>query len=155
MIYKRLVSFIIFFAVFSNYAQTNKFESLINSVKREFTDYVAVDTFYYQQFRTKIFYESVESYDMLLGNVLSKDFQSFLVGGVSGSVIFFEFDKEIDEGGKGLLNSFLWGGGNQASALWPDELVIYKNYLVIISFPYQSEQAAKLKELLTSELSLF
>ncbi len=81
------------------------------------------------------FYTSEELYSFL-GKVVKKDFQSFEKKKDTGSILYFEFEKDF--AGDGFLNGLLWGEGTKPTKSEPDDYYTKGKILIIWSLPMDS-----------------
>ena len=93
------------------------------------------------------FYDQTDLYEMFLGKVIKKDFQSFEKKGDNGSILYFEFEKEFTA--QAFLNGLLWGQDTKPTKSEPDEYYAKGKILVIWSFNLKSE----LKEISKSKVT--
>jgi hypothetical protein len=82
------------------------------------------------------FYENPGMYSVLIGNVKSKEIQNFENKKDSGSIMYFEFEKDFEM--QGFLEGLLWGG-KKSTKEHPEEFFVWKNILIIWSFSQNSE----------------
>ncbi|MDI9256882.1 hypothetical protein [Flavobacterium sedimenticola] len=82
------------------------------------------------------FYKQTDLYSSFLGKVKSKEIQNFQSKKDSGSIMYFEFERdfEADEFLKGLL----WGS-QLPSKSHPEEFIAKGKFLIIYSFEKDSE----------------
>lgn len=95
------------------------------------------------------FYESPGMYSGLIGKVKSKEIQNFENKKDSGSIMYFEFEKDFEM--KGFLEGLLWGG-KKSTKEHPEEIFVWKNILIIWSFSQNSELKKISKEKIELEL---
>lgn len=93
------------------------------------------------------FYSQSDLYEVMLGKIVKKEFQSFTKKGDKGSILYFEFEKEFE--GQGFLEGLLWGTSTKPTKSEPDEYVAKGKILIIWSFSLKSEikQISKTKVL--------
>jgi hypothetical protein len=89
-------------------------------------------------------YQQMDMFESFLGKLDHKDFQSFDKKGDSGSILYFQFQKEFT--GQGFLDGLLWGSDNKPSKSEPDEYYVKGNILVVWSFNYKSTLKSISKE---------
>ncbi len=82
------------------------------------------------------FYKNPEIYSGLIGKIKNKEIQNFENKKDSGSIMYFEFEKDFEM--KGFLEGLLWGG-KKPTKEHPEEFFIWKNILIIWSFSQNSE----------------
>lgn len=78
---------------------------LINSTEIS-VDYKTSEKLECQATHSKMLYENLEMYSFILGETIDKRFQAFEYDGNKGSILYFEFDKNA-ENGKGFVESLL------------------------------------------------
>jgi hypothetical protein len=129
-------SFCVFFFLisFSGFAQN------LDSLKLSNTEipvsYKTTGELLCKSIQAKILYDKPELYSSMMGDVKRKDFQSFKSDSDEGSILYIEYEKNI-EGWDGFLSGLLWGG-NKPTKEHPEEYVIRNNILVIWSFQKKS-----------------
>lgn len=77
------------------------------------------------------FYNDPGIYEVLVGRLKNKAFQSFESKKEKGSIMYFEFENGFL--GEGFLDGLLWGG-DKPTAEHPEEYFSKGNFLVIWSF---------------------
>jgi hypothetical protein len=77
------------------------------------------------------FYDSPDIYEMLIGKIKNKTFQSFESKKDKGSIMYFEFEDGFK--GDSFLGSLLWGG-NKPTKEHPEQIFSKGNFLIIWSF---------------------
>ncbi len=82
-----------------------------------------------------LFYKQSDLYSSIVGKIKSKKIQNFVSEKDSGSIMYFEFEKEFE--GEKFLKGLLWGS-DQPSKLHPEELIAKGKILVIYSFDKDS-----------------
>lgn len=82
------------------------------------------------------FYENPGMYSGLIGKIKSKEIQNFENKKDSGSIMYFEFEKDFVM--KGFLEGLLWGG-KKPTKEHPEEFFVWKNILIIWSFSQNNE----------------
>lgn len=88
------------------------------------------------------FYKNPDMYEMFIGKVKNKNFQSFDSKNDKGSIMYFEFEKPFEGGG--FLGGLLWGG-DKPTKDHPEEFFIKGNFLIIWSF-YKGSAIKKISE---------
>ncbi len=91
----------------------------------------------FQSSQAKLFYEKPELHEEQLGKLLDKRFQTISYKGETGSILYFEFDKDITNA-KIFLETLMWEA-NHPSATHPEAVIRRGHTLLILSFPYKSE----------------
>jgi hypothetical protein len=82
-------------------------------------------------------YNDAASFEMIIGKLKKKSFQSFKKKGDKGSILYFEFEKEFVA--QPFLDGLLWGEEKGPTKSEPDEYYAKGNILVIWSFKMDSE----------------
>jgi hypothetical protein len=100
-----------------------------------------------QAIQSKLLYDDPSMYSFILGNLKEKGFQTFKFEGQTGSILYFIFDKQTNDS-KGFIEGLLWGG-NKPTKEHPEEIIMYGNVLIIISYPYKSQATTYFKKVLT------
>lgn len=83
----------------------------------------------------KIFFDNPDLYQSILGSVKSKDFQSFKSKDDKGTILYFEYEENVQH--EGFLEGLLWGG-DKPTKEHPEEYIIKDNILIIWCFPKKS-----------------
>ena len=91
------------------------------------------------------FYDSPEMYEMFIGKVKNKAYQSFESANDKGSIMYFEFENGFK--GQGFLDGLLWGGDKKPTKMHPEKYLAKGNFLVIWSFNKGSEVEKILEDL--------
>jgi hypothetical protein len=125
-----------------------KLDSLKLSAKEIPANYKATDNLLCKSIQVELLYENPEVYKSMMGNVVRKEFQSFQSDNDEGTILYIEYEKNI-EGWKGFLDGLLWGG-NKPTKDHPEEYIIKNNILVIWSFQKKSEIKAISKAKVTA-----
>jgi hypothetical protein len=99
-----------------------------------------------QSIQSKLLYDNPSMYSFILGNVKEKGYQTIKFKGQTGSILYFIFDKETS-GSKGFIEGLLWGGSKPTKE-HPEEIIMYGNVMIIISYPYKSEAITYFKKVL-------
>jgi hypothetical protein len=81
------------------------------------------------------FYDSPDLYEMIIGKIKTKTFQSFESKKDKGTIMYFEFEETFK--GDAFLSSLLWGG-NKPSKSHPEQMFSKGKILVIWSFKKES-----------------
>jgi hypothetical protein len=100
-----------------------------------------------QSIQSRLLYDDPSMYSFILGNLKEKAFQTFKFEGQTGSVLYFIVDKETS-GSKGFIEGLLWGGSKPTKE-HPEEIIMYGNIMIIISYPYKSAATTYFKKALT------
>ncbi|MFI5218744.1 MAG: hypothetical protein ACHQNT_04580 [Bacteroidia bacterium] len=88
------------------------------------------------------FYNNPGMYEVLIGKVKNKSFQSFESKKDIGSIMYFEFENGFK--GEGFLDGLLWGG-DKPTKEHPEEYFSKGNFLIIWSFN-KGSQLKKISE---------
>ena len=83
-----------------------------------------------------MFYKQTDLYSSFLGKIKSKEIQNFISKKDSGSIMYFEFEKNFD--GEGFLKGLLWGS-DKPSKSHPEEFIVKGKILIIYSLEKDSE----------------
>ena len=143
---KILFLFLLFYSIIG-YCQDVKFDSILINPNELPSEFKTTKELECQSIQAKLFYNSPEIYNFILGKLTNKQFQTFEYEGNSGSILYFEFDKESKES-KGFIEGLLWGG-KKPTKLHPENIFTKGNFLIITSFPFKS----KINEILTEIIS--
>lgn len=100
-----------------------------------------------QSIQACLFYKQTDIYSSFLGKIKSKEIQNFKSKDDSGSIMYFEFEKDFE--GEGFLKGLLWGS-ETPSKLHPEEILVKGKILIIYSFKKDSE----LKKLSQDKINL-
>ena len=82
------------------------------------------------------FYKNPGMYSALIGKIKSKEIQNFENKRDSGSIMYFEFEKDFEM--QGFIEGLLWGG-KKPTKEHPEEFFSWKNILIIWSFSQNSD----------------
>lgn len=82
------------------------------------------------------FYKNPGMYSALIGKVKNKEIQNFDNKIDSGSIMYFEFEKDFEM--QTFLEGLLWGR-KKATKEHPEEFFSFKNILIIWSFSQNSD----------------
>lgn len=97
-----------------------------------------------------MFYKQTDMYSMFLGKVKNKSVQNFECKTDSGSIMYFEFEKDFE--GEGFLTGLLWGQAKKPTTEHPEQIFIKGKFLVIWSFndksALQKISESKVKQIL-------
>lgn len=132
----------------SGFSQTRKIDSLKIKSDEVPTEFVFSNNLECQAIQSELLYEKPYMYSFILGEILDKRFQTIEYKGKKGSILYFEFDKNA-ENGKGFIQSLLWGG-KKPSKKHPEEIITKGNLMIILSFPLKSEIRKKLIDLINN-----
>lgn len=139
--------------LFSAILTTPMFAQAIEKLKLTATEvpekYKQTDEMLSKAVQPPLFYEQTDLYASFLGKVKSKEFQSFESKDDSGTIYYFEFEKDFTQ--QGFLEGLLWGGKKPTKA-HPEEYFVKGNILVIWSFADKSELKKLSKEKITTLL---
>ncbi|HCW09349.1 MAG TPA: hypothetical protein DGG95_18490 [Cytophagales bacterium] len=143
---KNFIVFILLLAVhLSSSAQVfEKFKLKESEIPKE---YKITDKTLFKSIQPKLFYDNPDLYKSILGSVKSKEYQSFESANDEGTVVFFEYEKNVDS--TGFLEGLLWGG-SKPTREHPEEYLIKDNILIIWSFSKKSP----IKKLLMEKVKL-
>jgi hypothetical protein len=97
--------------------------------------YKATKKILYKSVQAINFYNDTDLYSFI-GEIKSKDYQSFKSKDDEGTIFYFEFEQEFK--GQGFVEGLLWGD-KKASKEHPEEIFIKDNILIIWSFSENSE----------------
>lgn len=95
------------------------------------------------------FYTNPGMYSALIGKVKSKEIQNFEGKKDSGSIMYFEFEKDFEM--QGFLEGLLWGE-KKSSKEHPEEIFVKDKILIIYSFPLESNLVKVSKKKVETEL---
>lgn len=141
---KKILFFILFTYSFISLGQSK----IINEVKLSFSEfsssYKQSKKIKCQSIQSTLLYKNPELYSYILGNNTHKEFQTFKYKGKKGSILYFEFDQET-ENGVVFLENLLWGG-NKPNKSHPEIIFTKDNVLIILSFPFKSRISNELNE---------
>jgi len=145
---KRTLLFLAALLCFSmSFAQTITVDSLKIKPESISQPHTVLKELKCQDIQSKLLYNDPSMYSFILGNLKDKGFQTFTFSGQTGSILYFVFDKET-AASKGFIEGLLWGGSKPTKE-HPEEIIIYGNVLIVISFPYKSEAITYFKKALT------
>ena len=90
-----------------------------------------------QAIQACVFYKQPDIYSSFLGKVKSKEIQNFESKNDSGSIMYFEFEKDFK--GEGFLQGLLWGESDKPTKAHPEEIITKGKFLIIYSFKIDSD----------------
>lgn len=103
-----------------------------------------------QAIQACLFYKQTDIYSSFLGKVKLKEIQNFESKNDSGSIMYFEFEKDFE--GEGFLKGLLWGQSDKPTKTHPEEIIVRGEILIIYSFKKDSDlkklSQDKIKQLL-------
>lgn len=146
---KRLL--ILFTFVYSSigFSQTKAIDSIQVKSTEISAEYKSSEKLSCQALQSKLLYENPDMYSFILGKTIEKRFQTFEYDGKKGSILYFEFDKDA-ENGKGFIEGLLWGGKKPSKA-HPEKVITKGKIMIILSFPFKSKIGYELTELLAEK----
>jgi hypothetical protein len=83
----------------------------------------------YQAIQSKLLYKNPEMYRFILGKTIEKQFQTFEHKEKKGSLSYFEFDRDANEG-KRFIEGLPWGGEKPSKA-HPETIIIKGNVMIV------------------------
>lgn len=104
-----------------------------------------------QSIQSQLFYDDPSLYEFMIGKVTNKRFQTIELKGKSGSVMYFDFDKDPEDA-EGFLSGLLWGGDGKPTSMHPEEILSSGNTLIITSFPYSSALGLEILGILKAKI---
>lgn len=146
---KSIVPFTILFLISSNlFSQSlDKFKITNEELPKEYT---LTEETQCQAIQACLFYKQTNIYSSFLGKVKSKEIQNFENKNDSGSIMYFEFEKDFE--GEGFLKGLLWGKSNEPTKAHPEEIIVKGKFLIVYSFKKESDlkklSQDKIKQLL-------
>jgi len=146
---KKILILILF--IYSNigFSQSKAIDAIQIETTEISAEYKTSEKLECQAIQSKLLYENPEMYSFILGKTLEKRFQTFEYDGEKGSILYFEFDKDA-ENGKGFIESLLWGGKKPSKA-HPEQIITKGNVMIILSFPYKSKIGNELTKLIADK----
>jgi hypothetical protein len=146
---KKILILILF--IYSNigFSQSKAIDSIQIKMTEISDEYKTYEKLECQAIQSKLLYENPDMYSFILGETLDKRFQTFEYDGKKGSILYFEFDQDA-ENGKVFIESLLWGGKKPNKA-HPEQIITKGNVMIILSFPYKSKVGKELNELIADK----
>ena len=146
---KKLLILIVF--IYSNigFSQSKAIDSIQIKSTEIPAEYKPSEKLECQAIQSKLFYENPDMYSFILGETIDKRFQTFEYDGKKGSILYFEFDKDA-ENGKGFIEGLLWGGKKPNKA-HPEQIITKGKIMIILSFPFKSKIGKQLTELIAEK----
>ena len=131
--------------------QTGNFEK-IKLTANDISDYDLSFTkhFYCQQ--QVNFYNDTATYGAILPKVEEKYTQSISTGKEEGTVFFYYFKNKLSSAHEGFIKGLFYGTPDKPTKDHPELIIVKDNYLIVLSFPYNSSTAKKLKEIIEKRL---
>ena len=142
---KKLLILLAFIYSSIGFSQSKAIDSIQIKTTEISTKYKTSEKLECQAIQSKLLYKNPEIYSFILGNTIDKRFQTFEYKGKKGSILYFEFDKDADNG-KSFIESLLWGGKKPNKA-HPEKIITKGKVMIILSFPFKSEIGETLTEL--------
>ena len=90
-----------------------------------------------------IFYQSTEIYEEILGKIEEKYTQGLSNENEAGTIFFYYFSNVLDSAEEGFLKGLFYGEEGGPTESHPEKFFIKDNYLVVFSFPLNSEISDK------------
>jgi hypothetical protein len=146
---KKLLILIVLIYTNIGFSQSKAIDSIQIKATEISAEYKISEKLECQAIQSKLLYENPEMYSFILGKTINKRFQTFEYDGKKGSILYFEFDKEA-ENGKGFIEGLLWGGKKPNKA-HPEQVITKGKIMIILSFPFKSKIGKELTELLTEK----
>jgi hypothetical protein len=148
---KKILALLLFTVIFVNSgsSQSKAIDSLEIKTSDISSEYKLLKKLKCQAIQSKLLYENPETYSFILGKTIDKKFQTFEYKGKKGSILYFEFDKDADNG-KGFIESLLWGGKKPNKA-HPENIITKGKVMIILSFPFKSEIGKELTKLVSEK----
>ncbi|TXE15982.1 hypothetical protein ES692_14595 [Psychroserpens burtonensis] len=100
-----------------------------------------------QAIQSKLLYKNPEMYRFIIGKTIEKQCQTFEHKGKKGSLLYFEFDRNANEG-KGFVEGLLWGGEKPSKA-HPETIITKGNIIIVLSFPFKSDLSKELTKIVS------
>jgi hypothetical protein len=130
-------TWLIIFLLFTfNYVRSQSIDSLKLTDTEIPAGYKKSDELLCKTPHSSSLYDQVNMYESILGKVERKDFQSFDKKGDSGSILYFQFQKDFIA--QAFLDGLFWGSDGKPSKSEPDEYFVKGNILVVWSFNLKS-----------------
>ena len=107
--------------------------------------YTLVDQSQCKSIQAVTLYKNPEIYEIIIGKVKAKKFQSFKSKKDTGTILYFEFAEPYKE--TSFLEGLLWGGDKPTKA-HPEEYLVKDNLLII----WSTDQKSELKKLSKSKI---
>jgi len=146
---KTIIAFTILFLISSNLFSQSLDKLKISSEELP-KGYTLTEETQCQAIQACLFYKQTNVYSSFLGKVKSQDIQNFESKNDSGSIMYFEFEKDFE--GEGFLKGLLWGQSDKPTKAHPEEIIIKGKILIVYSFKQESDlkklSQAKIKQLL-------
>ncbi|MBL4642157.1 MAG: hypothetical protein JKY44_01060 [Flavobacteriaceae bacterium] len=148
---KRILTLLLIVTVFINngFSQSKAIDILEIKTDEIPSEYKISKKLECQAIQSRILYKNPGLYSFILGELKEKRFQTFKYKGKKGSILYFEFDKEA-ENGKAFIQATLWGG-NRPNRAHPEKIITKGNVMIVLSFPFKSEIGETLTELISKK----
>ncbi len=148
---KEILTLFLFAVIFVNsgFSQSKAIDSLEIKTTDISNEFKFLKKLKCQSMQSKLLYENPEMYSFILGKTMGKKFQTFEYKGKKGSILYFEFDKDADNG-KGFIEGLLWGGKKPNKA-HPENIITKGKVMIILSFPFKSEIGKELTKLVSKK----
>ena len=132
---KTIYTIAILFLISSNlYSQS--FDKLKISNEELPKEYAMTEKTQCQAIHACIFYKQTDLYSSFLGKVKSQEIQNFESKNDSGSIMYFEFEKDFR--GEKFIKGLLWGQSDKPTKENPEEIIVNGKILIIYSFKIDS-----------------
>lgn len=146
---KKLIVIIILIYTNIGFGQSKTIDSLEIKSNEISSEYKTLKKLELQSIQTKNLYNNPEMYSFILGSTINKRFQSFKYKGKKGSILYFEFDEDA-ENGKEFIEGLLWGG-KKPNKSHPETIFTKGKVMIILSFPYKSKIGKELTKLISEK----
>ena len=145
---KTLLLFVLFYSIFG-YSQKGMLDSIQIKSSEVPQEFKSLNELKCQSIQSKMLYDKPEMYGFILGNVVDKKYQTYEYEGNEGSILFLEFDKDVEDS-KAFIEGLLWGGKKPSKA-HPEKILIKDKLMIILSFPYKSKIGETLTEIISKK----
>ena len=110
------------------------------------------DELHLYSMQTTILYNNPDIYSSILGQCVAKEYQSLTNGDEKGSILFFQFDSNIEGKGISFLTGLLYGDTEKPSNAHPEVIKAKDNTLILYSFPHKITLSDKVQKIVNSKL---
>lgn len=121
-------------------SNTQYFED-IKLTEEDIADFNLGITKHFYSKQQSTFYNNTQMHESIIGPLKEKYTQELGSGDEEGTIFYYYFEENLEAGSEGFLRGLFYGSTEQPTKTNPELLLIKDNYLVVFSFPFESETA--------------
>jgi hypothetical protein len=146
---KKLLILILLIFTTIGFSQSKAIDSIQIKSNEIPAEYVKLDELECQAIQSELLYQKPEMYSFILGETIDKKFQTYEYDGNKGSILYFEFDRDA-ENGKQFIENLLWGG-KKPNRAHPEQIITKGKIMIILSFPFKSKIGKKISKIIAEK----